>query len=362
MAGYHFPSISIALFLCLAFVVDARAETDLAIGLTQRGGQGGVATPQEVEAAVGTASLDLACPEQREHIGLGSGPYDERGVRIHLQNAGVAYRQLPILTALLNRAIQTAQSQCQMTMDGPNGPYDRGDVAYADVYARPREGAAETLVAHAREYYPLYGYWDRVIDVYADQERAEADERARQDRAAGEAAQHQAQAQAQAERQAQLQQQRAADEAASRRSSESTWGWIRLIGIGLFLFWLWTKREIILGWYYALKPHPADDMVHQRVSGGGELDGQLFAEIMRPVPGGRIEQRVRAEQARRLAAMARAAAESRLAELERMKAKVVQEAAFLRAQEDLRSAVETHEMTMARLDAVKAWRKRNVEG
>ena len=124
---------------------------------------------------------------------------------------------------------------------------------------------------------------------------------------------------------------------------------------------IWFNREALLGWCYSLTPHPATDMVEERISGGGELDGKLFAEIMRAVPGNRIEQRVRAEQAQRLAQAARAVAETRLEELQRLKTKAVQEVAYIRAQEDLRSAVETHELAMARLDALREWRRRNVE-
>jgi hypothetical protein len=137
--------------------------------------------------------------------------------------------------------------------------------------------------------------------------------------------------------------------------------WVRFSLLVAFLVWLFTKRETLLYWYYSLRPHPARNMVEARVHGSGPIDGAVFAAIMRPVRGNRIEQRVRADQAHKLALMARRAADAQLADLERLKAEAVKEAAYLRSQEDLRSAVEAHELAMARLDALRAWRRRNAQ-
>ncbi len=125
------------------------------------------------------------------------------------------------------------------------------------------------------------------------------------------------------------------------------------------LFKILPNWESVLEWFYSLTPHPATDMVTQRIQGDGPLDGPLFAEIMRQVPGSPVEQRVRADQARRLAEMARGAAQARVSQLQRLKAKAVEEAAFIRAQEELRKAVEEHELAMARLDALEKWRRQH---
>jgi hypothetical protein len=125
------------------------------------------------------------------------------------------------------------------------------------------------------------------------------------------------------------------------------------------LIWLIFNWEDILEWFYGLTPHPATDIVTQRIHGGDPLDGPLFAEIMRSVPGDPIEQRVRADQARRLAEMAREAAQARVEQLQRLKAKAVEEVAFIRAQEELRKAVEEHELALARLEALEKWRRRH---
>src|SRR5438045_3415681 len=68
-------------------------------------------------------------------------------------------------------------------------------------------------------------------------------------------------------------------------------------------------RERIVRWYYLLTPHPAQQMVDAAIYNGREFDGKAFADIMRPMPGGRIEKEVRAEQARALVAKANAHAD-----------------------------------------------------
>ena len=106
-------------------------------------------------------------------------------------------------------------------------------------------------------------------------------------------------------------------------------------------------------WYYFLTPHPAQSMVEATMERGVELDGKAFADIMRPMPGGRIEKDVRAEQARKLAEKANHYAEAMRAEADRIKAKAQQDTEFIKAQDELTKAATVHEKAKARLDALR---------
>lgn len=323
-----------------------------------------MASADEIAAAVGNVTFDIACPDQREHVGSGGDPYDQRGVRIHLSKAGLAYRQRPVLSALLNGAIASAQSECRLTMDGPNGPYDNGNVAFADIYAKPQKGASETLVAHARDYFPLYGYWDRVIDIYADQEQTEALDRAKKEQAAAWAAQTQATARdgpgnggipvGDPERQ------RNQGHELGDAVSAFFWRWAKIIcGVSLAI-WLFNRREAIAEWYYSLTPHPATAMLNQRLFDGSPLDDAAFAEIMAEQPGNDIERKVRVAQAVKLAERARSALEANRKALERMKAQALKDAKFTAAQAELARVVEMYERVSAQMEAVDTWRTANV--
>lgn len=185
------------------------------------------------------------------------------------------------------------------------------------------------------------GYtWDRVRNVYAETQQAEADARARMARAEA----------ARAER--------ARREEESRRASASFWGWVRLVAFAGFALWLWSKRETILYWYYSLTPHPAGTMVDQAISTGEPLDGAAFATSVRLALGDNdVEKAVRANQARALAERWR----EREAALQVQEARLVKDAqrqsakenALLQAQADLLNAAIAHEQAMARVDALR---------
>lgn len=128
------------------------------------------------------------------------------------------------------------------------------------------------------------------------------------------------------------------------------------LGVGL-VFVLYRYRESFARWYYSLTPHPAQSMVEATMDRGIELDGKVFAEIMRPIPGGRIEKEVRAEQARALAERAHRYAERMRAEAERIKAKAQQDAEYIKAQDELVKAAIVHEQAKARLDALRKQRR-----
>lgn len=355
----HFPSILVAFFLCLVLPTSAHAETDLAIMLYPNSE---TASPDAVTAAVGSATFDLACPEQREHIEIGSDVYDKRGVRIHLKKTGVAYRQLPVLNALLNDAIQMAQSQCQLTMDGPNGPYDRGDVAFADIYARPQSGMPETLVARARDYYPLYGYWERVVDIYADKEQAKAD---REERAA---ALSKSQADAVGNATAPVRSFPVGDPAAQQAQRSHgddlgakffafLWRWTKIIGGGWLAIWLFNRRDKIAEWYFSLSPHPATSQVNDAINRGLPIDGNMFAVVNQPFDGNRYETNVRSRQAdaltqrlRRHEAALRTQSESIL---RKKREELLREQEFMRAHEALINAGVDHEVAAAHLEALR---------
>ncbi len=135
------------------------------------------------------------------------------------------------------------------------------------------------------------------------------------------------------------------------------------LAVGLAIFLLLNGRKIavlfativerIARLYYSLTPHPAKSMVETAMHTGAELDGKTFAEIMRPMPGGKIEKEVREEQARKLTEKAYRYAESMRAEADRIKAKAEQDAQFIKAQDDLLEAATVHEKAKARLKALR---------
>lgn len=152
--------------------------------------------------------------------------------------------------------------------------------------------------------------------------------------------------------------QRAA-EASARSAAEwnnffsNIWTGIKILFFGAIAVWLFSMRETFMRWYYLFTPHPATSMVETAMHTGAELDGKAFAEIMRPMPGGRIEKEVRADQARKLAERAHRYAESMRAEADRIKAKAHEDAEFIKAQDELLKAATVHEQAKARLDALR---------
>jgi hypothetical protein len=133
--------------------------------------------------------------------------------------------------------------------------------------------------------------------------------------------------------------------------------WIAVLGS--IAIWLIRRWETFARWYYMLTPHPAAGMVNHAMSTGAPIDGEAFASIMWPVPGGRVEKKVRAAQAQDLAARAARHTERMTAEAERIKAKAVQEAEFIRAQDELATAAIAHEAAKARLTALQTRRKQS---
>jgi hypothetical protein len=128
----------------------------------------------------------------------------------------------------------------------------------------------------------------------------------------------------------------------------------------LIAFCALRYREKLAEFYYGLTPHPAEAILNQRLDNGAPIDGETFAEIMATMPGSRIEQKVRAAQAQKLAATARAALEANIKTLERMKAEAIKDAEFAATQGHLLHAVEMHERVSAQMDAVEEWRAANV--
>jgi hypothetical protein len=315
----------------------------------------------DLENAVGPVQYQVSCPEVRTvpEGASSSDYYRERTVTIVLGKAGTAYRDRTILAGLLTQALDAAYQQCRIEERSFDGMTDRGQTGAFEIRGKLTEDGPVTLLAAAEGYSRVYNAWGQVFDVAAEREQereaaAEAQRKADQ-RAAEEEADRQA-AIAAANARAIREAERAEE---SRKSSAAFWFWVRMIGLAIAAWFAWANREGILAWYYALKPHPAQAMVESRIYGGGEIDGALFAALVRPVPGHPAEQRVRAEQARRLAKMARDAAQARVQELEHLKAKALKEAEFINAQAELQRAVEGHEMAMARLDAVREWSSRH---
>ena len=354
------PGLIVMCVLGVALCVDARADpteltwlSDVTMRAPVPFPRDGLASPQQVIDALGPIKqVQVACPNDRSSYQSQM----QRGARIYFQAPQTNLADHALLNRLIIAGYTAAYRLCPMG-DGLNF----NDMGFVEFYAPDADGSPALILA-AREAHWLEG-WKEISTPEEDQERA---------------AQAAAQAQARAEAQAQQQQAASAQAQATPVQYAPTqadtgmsivdfmllpfkllFDLIFIIVFACLAVWLFRRREDVIAFFYSLTPHPATDMVQQRLNGDQPLDGQLLAEIMRQTPGSPIEQRVRAEQAQRLASMVRAAAEARLQELERLKAAAVQEAAYMRAQEDLRGAVEGHELAIARLDALKAWNTQN---
>ena len=341
------------LAIAVFFVVSSipAVATDLAIGFG-RGGE--IATADQVSDAVGNVNYAANCAPSGAN-------YKQRTVIVTLEKAGTGWRASPILRAILNGAIDAALVQCPMFVD--RSGIDRmrvDDVGEAQIYASSTTGKPPVLVARAVDFVQLYRYWSRIVDVEADRIKADA--------AAAALAQAERERQAAATRQAQWEQQQAQAaavqaqrnaEARARSTAEwnrfwsNVWFTIKLVFWGAIAAWLFSMRETFARWYYSLTPHPAQSMVEASMHRGVEIDGQAFAEIMRPMPGGRIEKEVRAQQARNLAEKAHRYATEMRAEADRIKAEAERDIEFIKAQDELTKAATVHEKAKARLDALR---------
>lgn len=308
------------------------------------------ATADEVTAAAGRVTYQVDCPAER----TGEQVWMKVAVHATASNPISVADNPSVLNSILMESIHQAYVQCPTSMFG--NMQDR-TIGHADILA-PAPGSEDPTPIVEADEFGMFG-WQHVTTMGAQEARSQP-------------VQQTAPAAPPPPPRVQPQQQSvdpflAQNPGVAEVLNDPIGSQLRFIGnilkLGFFAaltIWMFVKRESILEWVYALTPHPASDMVLGSLERNGHLDGREFADLMRPVPGNPIEQRVRARQARDLAAKARAAAEERLAELRREKDKAVREAAFVRAQEDLRSAVEAHELAKARLDALNEWRKRNV--
>lgn len=127
------------------------------------------------------------------------------------------------------------------------------------------------------------------------------------------------------------------------------WGWMKIVPFGVIALILIAKWETFVRWYYILTPHPAADMVDAAVAGGA-IDGKVFADLMRPVPGNRIERQVRTEQARRLETLARETEAQLRRRADEAKRKLQEEATFRAAQRDMHDATVDAQLAKARAD------------
>jgi len=147
-------------------------------------------------------------------------------------------------------------------------------------------------------------------------------------------------------------------------SLDRIWHFIQLIAVAALLVWLLTKWQTFVRWYYLLTPHPARSLVYTAVS-GGEIDGKLFAQILRPVPGNRIEREVRARQAQELERLARQTESMLRRRAEEAKQKLREEAAYRSAQREMHDATVDAQLAKARadmLDKLAESLRRSAEG
>lgn len=271
---------------------------------------------------------------------------DQRVVRVELSQRDFEYPK--IMDGILLRAAEFVWQSCPRIRP----PITTGRVDYfynikeVDVYL---PGGALALVASLGNF--VYGdsiigsgdeYHWQVRNVFAETRQRDAEDAARAQKAQADAAQAQRIAEANARSAAEW-----------NRFWSNVWLGIKLLFWGAIAAWLFSMRETIMRWYYFLTPHPAEAMVEAAMHRGVELDGKAFADIMRPVPGGRIEKEVRSKQALTLAEKAHRYAETMRAEADRIKAEAERETEFIKAQDELIKAALVHEKAKARLDALR---------
>jgi hypothetical protein len=340
---YRIGSLALAvaaLFVVRAYADDVPASDSVQI---QPLFAGGSASDDELTQAVGTPSFSMdTCPASE------SGD-DERVVRVQLEKA--AFETAPVINALLDKAARYAWETCPepfvwLASNQPTGQF-RYDLSEVDAYLPDGTQAFKAVLG-------MYGMGDGAFApgrTYPWRNYTNFAALARAKTAAD--AQTQANAQAQAAYESQVQAQTDATMASARKAGSNLWTAVKLIFFLLFAWGLWLAREPVIRWYYELTPHPASGTVSAALAGGGPIDGRAFADVLRTPTGNRYEQEVRARQAHELARRLRERAEAQMAELARAKAEAQRTAAYRRAQSDLASAVEAHELMKARLDALR---------
>lgn len=318
-------------FVVLSAPIVVSAQADVAINYQPMFGVG-FATDQEVQAALGTLKFSMTeCKEE----GLGSSQ-----ISVRVTSTKWAYQNQRVIDTMLYRAAQFAWQNCQIhfSFAGTRMPTFHREVDSVRLYMP--DGSEALLATNLRgddtfREGKSYRWLSPVVDV-GEQNRQEV-----------------------ARRSAQAEQERQRAEAYARYQVErdrfwsNVWRWIKLIFWGAIAAWLFSMRETIMRWYYFLTPHPAEAMVEAAMHRSVELDGKAFADIMRPVPGGRIEKEVRSKQALILAEKAHRYAESMRAEADRIKAEAERETEFIKAQDELTKAAIVHEKAKARLDALR---------
>ncbi|TAL00089.1 MAG: hypothetical protein EPO08_14760 [Rhodospirillaceae bacterium] len=291
----------------------------------------GFASDEEVEQALGTVTFSVT-----ECAGKGFGM---SALSVRATSTKPNYENRRVVETLLRRAAEFAWEHCQIHfifgMEQTAAVHREIDAV--DLYLPDGSLALRAHSLRGDDAFDIgKSYkWDSVENV-GEERRQEA---------------------ARVAAQQQQDQQRAAAyaryEAERQQFWANVWFYIKLtfwsaIALGLFL-----KRGIFMRWYYFLTPHPAQSMVDAAIDGRAELDGKAFAEIMRPIPGGRIEKEVRAAQARALSEKAHRYAEEIRIEADRIRAEAKRDAEFINAQDELAQAALVHEKAKARLDALR---------
>ena len=332
-------------------------EVDLALAMPLHAA--GQADWNAVSNAVGNVTYKIICPEVRDNLSFSQAgdAYGQRIVKITLEKAGLAYRDLGILSALLDSGYDQALTDCPITQETYDGPRDQRFIEAAEIYARPTSGRKLELVARADKFFPAVNYWNSVRDIYAERENARVAAEEEAARAVAAQAQTQVNAEAEAENQAQLQTQREQREAQAREFQNDFWRVVKLILFGLLLFWIISAREAIARFYYSLMPHPATSMVERALYADVAIDGKIYAQILSPVPGGKIEMEVRGKQAdeltRRLRKHEAALRSTEARHVGAIKRRAEQENAFREAHLALLKAGIDHEVAAARIDELR---------
>ncbi|MDP2181016.1 MAG: hypothetical protein Q8K99_00405 [Actinomycetota bacterium] len=324
-----------------------------------------VASASRVADEVGSVRYEVTCPTERnpdgsldERIAI----TDQRGVRITLSKPGFAYRDMAILSFLLDEGLRRAWNEC-VILNGMSGE-DGHSVGWIEISgSTPSDATTRPLVRAEKFVGGVFHTWGEVIDVEFD----------RQKEAAAAAQATEREAQAQATRQAQYQAQQNAGVARaverenqrqeSQRAAETAFGWFKLL-LAVGAVWaLWSARIPILRAWYGLTPHPAQTAVQDAIASGQRVDVNAVRASLGLQGANAVEQSVREQQLKEATdllkahhAQLNAEAANRVAEAERratQRAQAERDYDLGKAEADLLKAVLEHQTAAARVEALR---------
>lgn len=294
-----------------------------------KAGSAGFASLQDVEAAVGSYSIAVACPHTDTLRSL-----QQRTATITIDRPAPLAK--PVIATLLGLGLRRAWTACPM--HEPTAIFQPTEmsprVGFINIVGP--DGDGDGVLYHARSYTMLG--WYNVTDVAAERQQAEREAAARaaaaRERAAQQAAERAA-AERAAQQRAEIRAQRArrrAEALAQLEHTASVLGIILLV-VAVVVVILRSRHALARWYYFYFHPHPAEPLVNSALATGSFLDGDALAKALGEVPpDSPILREVRLQQAENLMAKMKTAANAHLrkhAKEQKAKAKEEYESAAL---------------------------------